>query len=95
MSPDDTYCRTDELPYRTLDGETVVVNPQRREVHVLNGTGSRIWDLLSPARTVADLVRTLQGEFEVDPAEAQAQVATFMGHLVDRGLVRVSRRDDS
>jgi hypothetical protein len=88
---DESYRRTPELPFRTLGEETVVVNTRTREVHVLNGTGSRIWNLLAPARTVADLVQALEGEFELDPATARAEVLAFVGDLVDKGLVTVSR----
>jgi PqqD family protein of HPr-rel-A system len=89
---DETYLRMPELPFRTLGEETVVVNTRTREVHVLNGTGSRIWNLLAPPRTVADLLQALEGEFDLDPATARAEVTAFVGDLVDKGLVTVSRR---
>jgi PqqD family protein of HPr-rel-A system len=92
IAPDETYRRADELPYRTLGEETVVVNPRTREVHVLNGTGSRIWGLLSPARSLGELVQALEAEFELDPLEAEAEVAAFVGDLLDKGLVTASRR---
>jgi PqqD family protein of HPr-rel-A system len=87
----ETFRRIDDLPFRTLGEETVVVNTRTREVHVLNGTGARIWTLLSPARSLADLVEALEGEFELDPQTAAQEVATFVGDLVDKGLVAVSR----
>jgi PqqD family protein of HPr-rel-A system len=93
-APHEAFRRADELPYRTLGEETVVVNTRTREVHVLNGTGSRIWSLLAPARTVADLVSALEGEFELDPATAAEQVRAFVGDLVDKGLVTVTRRSE-
>ena len=89
---DETFQRADELPFRTLGEETVVGNTRTREVHVLNGTGSRIWTLLSPARSLGDLLRALEGEFELDPVAAAREVAAFVGDLVDKGLVTVARR---
>jgi hypothetical protein len=87
----ETYRRADDLPFRTLGEETVVVNTRTREVHVLNGTGSRIWTLLSPPRSLADLVDALGGEFELEPDSAAREVAAFVGDLVDKGLVTVAR----
>lgn len=87
----ETYLRADDLPFRTLGEETVVVNTRTREVHVLNGTGSRIWSLLSPARSLADLVHALEGEFELPAETAAREVAAFVGDLVDKGLVTVAR----
>jgi PqqD family protein of HPr-rel-A system len=93
MSPDpnQVYRRTEELPFRTLGEETVVVNTRTREVHVLNGTGSRIWTLLAPPRSVADLVQALEGEFDLEAALAKDQVTAFVEELVDKGLVSVAR----
>jgi hypothetical protein len=90
--PLETYRRADELPFRTLGEETVVVNTRTREVHVLNGTGSRIWGLLSSARSLAGLVEALEEEFALDPTVAMDEVAAFVGDLVDKGLVTVARR---
>lgn len=93
LVPGESYRRADELPSRTLGEETVVVNTRTREVHVLNGTGSRIWSLLAPARTLADLVTALEADFELEATDAQADVAAFVGDLVDKGLVvTVARR---
>ena len=89
---DETYHRAADLPFRTLGEETVVVNTRTREVHVLNRTGTRIWALLSPARSLGELVSALSGEFELDVAAARAQVAAFMGELIDKGLVTVGER---
>jgi hypothetical protein len=91
MNTIETYRRADDLPFRTLGEETVVVNTRTREVHVLNGTGSRIWTLLSPPRSLADLVQVLEGEFELQAETAAHEVATFVGDLVDKGLVTVAR----
>jgi hypothetical protein len=92
MSPDPSaiYRRADDLPFRTLGEETVVVNTRTREVHVLNGTGSRIWTLLSPARSVSDLVQALDGEFDLEAEEAAGEVTAFVEELVDKGLVTVA-----
>jgi len=88
-----TYRRIAELPFRQLGEETVVINTQTREVHVLNGTGSRIWALLSPPLSLTQLVRVLGEEFALDPASAESEVAAFVGDLVAKGLVTVSRQD--
>ena len=91
MNTPESYRRAEELPFRTLGDETVIVNTRTREVHVLNGTGSRIWNLLAPARTVTDVVRALEGDYALDPDTAQGEVAAFLGDLVDKGLATVWR----
>jgi hypothetical protein len=83
------------LPFRTLDGETVIVNADHHEVHVLNGTASRIWELLDDWRTLPDVVAALLGKdgFDVSRAEVEQDVLQFLDQLVDKGLVSdVQRR---
>src|SRR3954464_9538844 len=86
------YRRADELPFRALGAETVVVNTRSRDVHVLSGPGAHIWNLLIEARTLTELMAVLESEFDLDPAGAQPEVASFVADLVDKGLVTVSRR---
>jgi len=47
--------RDGELPFQKLDEETIVVDPKRREVHLLNETAARIWELLASPQSVDDL----------------------------------------
>lgn len=81
------YTRTEGLPHRTLGDETVVLNVQTREVHVLNGTGSLIWSLLDSAHSLTQLMVVLAKDFALDPSAAEPQVAAFLADLLDKGLV--------
>jgi hypothetical protein len=87
----DRYSRAERLPFRRLDDQTVIVDPRRREVHVLNGVGSAIWDLLSETKNVVDLVAALEhdGRFDADFDTIAADVQTFLADLIGKGLVTV------
>ena len=67
---------------RQLDGEAVVVLPEQGRVKVLNEVGARVWELADGSRTVADIVETLAGEYDADPAEIKEDVLTFLAGLV-------------
>jgi len=89
-----TFKRNDDLPFQTVDEEAVVVNPQTREVHVLNQTGARIWELLRTEHTLDQLVLTLETEFDLDPsrggdgsAAIRREVISFVNDLARRELV--------
>jgi Coenzyme PQQ synthesis protein D (PqqD) len=86
-----SYRRKERLPFRRLDAETVIVNPRDREVHVLNGTGSRIWELLETAATVPELIRALEreGKFEVAALALVRDVTSFLEDLARKGLVSI------
>lgn len=75
------------LPFQKLDQEVLVVDPKTREVHLLNATASRVWDLLETPRTRDDLVALLGNEFDA-PAEALgADVDALLDELGAKGLI--------
>jgi hypothetical protein len=85
------YSRAERLPFRRLDDQTVIVDPGRREVHVLNGMGSEIWDLLSSSLNLVDLVAALEhdGRFNADFETIARDVKAFLADLSAKGLVTV------
>ena len=54
-----TLRRDPGLPFQKLDEETVVVDPRTREVHLLNETAARIWELLAAPSSVDELAAKL------------------------------------
>ena len=93
LSDERRYSRVPGIPFRRLEGEVVVVNPRRRQVHVLNGTAAKIWELLASARSLAQLVSELSGErrFDADPEEIARDVAAFVADLAANDLVTADR----
>jgi len=65
----------------------LVVIPGRAEVKVLNPVGIYLWGLLDGSRTIDQLIAAVQGEFEVDTAEAQAGVRAFLAELEEHGML--------
>jgi hypothetical protein len=89
MTDAPTYCRRQRLPFRKLDDQTVILNPRGRDVHILNGTGTLIWELLSEGRSAEELVALLNGPrpFDADTLEMASDVAGFLAELTAKGLV--------
>lgn len=83
------FQRVAQLPFRKLDEEVVIVDPRQRQVHVLNGTASVVWDLLERSRSLPDLVTALIGDDDFDVARevVSRDVAAFVVELIDKGLV--------
>jgi PqqD family protein of HPr-rel-A system len=87
-----TWRRDAALPFQRMDEEAIVVDPRTREVHLLNETGARIWELLGRACTVDELVATLADEYEGAPPEAlRREVEAFVSDLGGKGLVARGR----
>lgn len=70
-----------------LDGESVLLEMNRKRYFRLNETGQAIWHALEAGRSRDALVAELIETFDVDEASARAEVERFMAELADAGLL--------
>jgi PqqD family protein of HPr-rel-A system len=82
-----TYKRDPGLPFQTLEEETIVVDPKTREVHLLNDTAARVWELLASAQSVDALTAALGEEYDAPADELRAGVEELLSGLRDKGLL--------
>jgi PqqD family protein of HPr-rel-A system len=85
-----TFARDAGLPFQKLDEETIVVDPRSREVHLLNETAARVWELLESPASVDQLAAALGQEYDAPAAELRDAVHELLGALRDKGLLAVS-----
>jgi hypothetical protein len=70
------------------DGTGVVLNLETKFYHTLNSTAVTLWKALERgARTDTELASTLVSEFEVDEAQALADVAVALLEFEREGLL--------
>jgi hypothetical protein len=96
MSEDSAIRRIGSLPFQKMNEETLVVDPKTREVHLLNATASRVWELLARPHTIRDLVGSLGREFDAPEETLRADVTALVSELAGKGLIDPSgwRKDD-
>ena len=82
-----TWQRDPGVPFQSLEEETVVVDPSRRQVHLLNDTAARIWDLLSTPQSLAALVEALGEEYEAPEDELRAAIEETVRDFGAKGLL--------
>ena len=89
------FVRSQSVVARVVAGETLIV-PIRGKVgdlasiYSFNATGTLIWKLLASPKTVAQLAASVAQEYDVDPAQAERDVTSFVGEMKAVGLVEVS-----
>jgi hypothetical protein len=94
MLKDEKLVRSQAVVARVVGGETLIV-PVRAKVgdlasiYSFNGTGSLIWKLLESPRTVTQLATAVAQAYEVDPAQAERDVTSFVSEMKSVGLVEV------
>jgi hypothetical protein len=79
--------RAPSMAWQTVDGETVLLNLDGRELMGLNGVGARTWELLDGEHTLQQIAATVSEEFDVDAAQAEADVLVFAAELLAAGAV--------
>ena len=72
---------------RLVGDETVLLDLASGVYFGLDGVGKRIWELVAEGQNLAQTVAVITREFEVDEAQAQADVIKFTNDLVERGLL--------
>jgi hypothetical protein len=75
---------------RVIDGKAVVITIDSNELHVLNGVGTRVWELLD-GRPLSAVVEQIVTEFEVEPERAQLDVAQFTQQLLAIGALQPAK----
>jgi hypothetical protein len=84
--------RSHSVVARVVAGETLIVPVRGRvgdlaSIYRLNGTGSLIWEMLESPRTVKELATAVSLEYDVDPAQAANDVASFVADMNAMGLL--------
>jgi hypothetical protein len=84
--------RNTDVAWREIADEIIIVPISRRRtdldsVYVLNDVGARIWQLLNGERDLDDIVAVLADEYEVDRAEAEADLTEYLTELCEIGAV--------
>jgi hypothetical protein len=83
--------RSPKVVSRLLDEEAVLVHPGQGKVRVLNPVGARVWELVDGQRTLADIVRVIATEYEVDITRVELEVPAFCEDLAQRGALSFDR----
>jgi hypothetical protein len=79
--------RRSDLSYRTIEGETLILNRKEGHLHQLNPTASFIWDCCDGNSNIADITDRLAGAYEVDSSTARKDVEEVLSNLRSSNLL--------
>jgi hypothetical protein len=69
------------------DGEAFIVVPGLGEYNILNSLGTRVWELIDGERTVQEIARIIEGEYEGSLEQIEADVREFVEDLKKHQMV--------
>jgi hypothetical protein len=88
MNREERVARMADLPFSKLEEQILVVVAKTREVHLLNESAARIWELLETSTTLGGLMEALREEYDLDPSGGEADVESIVTEMMGKGLVR-------
>jgi coenzyme PQQ synthesis protein D (PqqD) len=77
----------EDVVYRELNGEIVLVHLGTDRIYALNETGALFWELLVAGRDRAAIRAQLLQEFAVEPAALDVEIDALVAELARAGLV--------
>lgn len=86
---DDVLKRNEDVAWRIIEGEALVINPKDSMTYPLNPVGSRIWELLDGRRSGKEIAGIIDEEFEGNKLAMEQDVAEFLKKLLDKGLAQI------
>ena len=77
-----------DLIWRSLDDGTVIINPEHGDVKVLNDVGARVWELVDGHRSIGQIAREINRDYEVSLDDANADLMSYLEVMIDQGLMQ-------
>jgi hypothetical protein len=85
----DSLTIPDDVLFRELDGEAVLLNLERGIYFGLNEVATRMWQLMAERHSLAAVLDTLAGEYDADQKVLEADLLELGRQLCANGLARV------
>jgi len=80
---------SDDQASAELSSEVVILSMREGVYFGLDGVGTRIWALIQSPTTLGSVTETIVAEFEVEEAQAFADLLSLVTEMEARGLVRL------
>ena len=86
----DSITIPDDVLFRELDGEAVLLNLESGIYFGLNGVATRMWQLMVEHRSLAAVLDTLTAEYDADQKVLEVDLLELGRQLCANGLATVS-----
>lgn len=80
----------DDVIFRELDGEAVVLNLDTGIYFGLDAVGTRIWRLIEERKALKAVLDTLIDEYDAPPDHLQRDLLAFVERLNTKGLLSLA-----
>ena len=79
-----------EVAYRVIEGEAVILTPEDGMLHSLNPVATRIFVSANGKRKVKDIINCITDEFDIGEKTATKDVINFIEDLTHKKMLTLS-----
>jgi DNA integrity scanning protein DisA with diadenylate cyclase activity len=87
--------KSDNLIFREIDGDIVIISNDGRRIHMLNETASLIWNSADKETTILQIIGKMCDQYEVNKELATHDVMKTIKAMSEKNLIHVLREADS
>jgi hypothetical protein len=93
VSIDCSYVISEDVVARNIEGELIIVpltsgiGDMEEDIYTLNETGRAIWEKLDDQKSLREVIKSLEAEFEAEPEEIERDVLGLVGELLKRRMI--------
>jgi len=85
---DKTFCRNDDVAFRTIESTTFLASPYSKKIYPLNSVGNFIWCKLEEATNFQNLLNNIVDEFDVKAEIAENDLQEFLRDSLSEKLIK-------
>jgi len=86
--------RNKDIIWRRIEDKIVLIGKEGQEIHTLNKTAARVWELLDGTNGIDRIVANLCEFYDVSPEEADADVRVILSKLEKIGLIETGGKEE-
>ncbi|HEX7025493.1 MAG TPA: PqqD family protein [Gemmatimonadales bacterium] len=79
--------RSDEIAFKVLDGETIIINLVNGMYYSLPGVGSEAWEMFDAGRTLGEVTARISERYSAPPVAVAADLARLAEELLAENLL--------
>jgi hypothetical protein len=81
--------KSDNIIFREIDGEIVIIADDGRHIHMLNETATLIWSCSNKRTSVEKIISKMCEEYDVDEDTASSDVLETIQLMAENNLIQV------
>ncbi|MCK4798306.1 MAG: PqqD family protein [Spirochaetes bacterium] len=90
ISDDTKFKTTENIAWRNVNDEIVVLNLKSGEYFTLNDVGQVIWTAIADEKNVEEIKMKIIDEYDVSKEKATGDIIQFITGMIEEGLLHKS-----